>query len=198
MLGEEVLESSEEEMEWAGSNSLFPSLVIPQLDGAADDSSGESRPGRPIREQNLGSYWVVQSDHRTFVLRRSDTLGLSLKLKDKMVIVCCFLFHAGQWVVPGLVVIETYPCHLSVVVELIDVPLFSRFLLNGQRQQEPLLPHRSRRVPGAEEPFTRRHPVLPPPAPGDQGALGLPVQLQPRRRQPVRSEERRVGKECRL
>ncbi|KAJ3606662.1 hypothetical protein NHX12_026181 [Muraenolepis orangiensis] len=41
-LGEEVLDSSEEEMEWAGSNSLFASLVIPQLDGAADDSSDSS------------------------------------------------------------------------------------------------------------------------------------------------------------
>ncbi|KAK0142555.1 DNA polymerase zeta catalytic subunit [Merluccius polli] len=41
-LGEEVLDSSEEEMEWAGSNSAFASLVIPQLDGAADDSSDSS------------------------------------------------------------------------------------------------------------------------------------------------------------
>ncbi|XP_030201116.1 DNA polymerase zeta catalytic subunit [Gadus morhua] len=40
--GEEVQESSEEEMEWAGSNSLFASLAIPQLDGAADDSSDSS------------------------------------------------------------------------------------------------------------------------------------------------------------
>ncbi|CAL8312592.1 unnamed protein product [Lota lota] len=42
IVGEEVLESSEEEMEWAGSNSMFARLVIPQLDGAADDSSDSS------------------------------------------------------------------------------------------------------------------------------------------------------------
>uniref|UniRef100_A0A8C5CSX3 DNA polymerase zeta catalytic subunit n=1 Tax=Gadus morhua TaxID=8049 RepID=A0A8C5CSX3_GADMO len=88
--GEEVQESSEEEMEWAGSNSLFASLAIPQLDGAADDSSGgfppvgqserrkwvlawssnqstEPRfsPGHPIRPQSLGSPGVVQSGRRT-------------------------------------------------------------------------------------------------------------------------------------
>lgn len=39
---EEQQESSEEEMEWSGNNSLFANLSIPQLDGAADESSGES------------------------------------------------------------------------------------------------------------------------------------------------------------
>ncbi|KAM6954386.1 DNA polymerase zeta catalytic subunit [Aplochiton taeniatus] len=39
---EEVQESSEEEMEWSGNNSLFANLSIPQLDGAADESSDSS------------------------------------------------------------------------------------------------------------------------------------------------------------
>uniref|UniRef100_A0A8C5BEY4 DNA polymerase zeta catalytic subunit n=1 Tax=Gadus morhua TaxID=8049 RepID=A0A8C5BEY4_GADMO len=53
--GEEVQESSEEEMEWAGSNSLFASLAIPQLDGAADDSSG----GFPPVGQSERRKWVL-------------------------------------------------------------------------------------------------------------------------------------------
>lgn len=35
-------ESSDEDMEWSGNNSLFANLSIPQLDGAADENSGES------------------------------------------------------------------------------------------------------------------------------------------------------------
>lgn len=34
-------ESSDEDMEWSGNNSLYANLSIPQLDGAADESSGE-------------------------------------------------------------------------------------------------------------------------------------------------------------
>lgn len=33
--------SSDEDMDWSGNNSLFANLSIPQLDGAADESSGE-------------------------------------------------------------------------------------------------------------------------------------------------------------
>ncbi|KAG7244176.1 hypothetical protein INR49_004249 [Caranx melampygus] len=36
---EEQQESSDEDMEWSGSNSLFANLSIPQLDGAADENS---------------------------------------------------------------------------------------------------------------------------------------------------------------
>lgn len=39
---DEQLESSDEDMEWSGNNSLLANLSIPQLDGAADESSGES------------------------------------------------------------------------------------------------------------------------------------------------------------
>lgn len=38
---DEQQESSDEDMEWSGNNSLFANLSIPQLDGAADESSGE-------------------------------------------------------------------------------------------------------------------------------------------------------------
>ena len=41
-LSDEQQESSDEDMEWSGNNSLFANLSIPQLDGAADESSGES------------------------------------------------------------------------------------------------------------------------------------------------------------
>lgn len=34
--------SSDEDMEWRGNNLLFANLSIPQLDGTADESSGES------------------------------------------------------------------------------------------------------------------------------------------------------------
>lgn len=39
---DEQQESSDEDMEWSGDNALFANLSIPQLDGAADESSGES------------------------------------------------------------------------------------------------------------------------------------------------------------
>lgn len=39
---DEQHESSDEDMDWSGNNSLFANLSIPQLDGAADESSGES------------------------------------------------------------------------------------------------------------------------------------------------------------
>lgn len=39
---DEQHESSDEDMEWSGNNSLFANMSIPQLDGAADESSGES------------------------------------------------------------------------------------------------------------------------------------------------------------
>ncbi|XP_039454385.1 DNA polymerase zeta catalytic subunit-like [Oreochromis aureus] len=35
-------ESSDEDMEWSGNNSMFANLSIPQLDGAADESSDSS------------------------------------------------------------------------------------------------------------------------------------------------------------
>lgn len=38
---DEPQDSSDEEMEWSGNNSLFANLSIPQLDGAADENSGE-------------------------------------------------------------------------------------------------------------------------------------------------------------
>lgn len=34
-------ESSDEDMDWSGNSSLFGNLSIPQLDGAADESSGK-------------------------------------------------------------------------------------------------------------------------------------------------------------
>ena len=34
-------ESSDDDMDWSGSNSVFAHLSIPQLDGAADESSGK-------------------------------------------------------------------------------------------------------------------------------------------------------------
>ncbi|XP_062857832.1 DNA polymerase zeta catalytic subunit isoform X2 [Trichomycterus rosablanca] len=40
--GDEQNESSEEEMDWSGSNNLFADLSIPQLDGAADENSDSS------------------------------------------------------------------------------------------------------------------------------------------------------------
>ncbi|KAM9704047.1 DNA polymerase zeta catalytic subunit isoform 3-T3 [Menidia menidia] len=39
---DEQQESSDEDMEWSGNNSLFANLSIPQLDGAADESSDSS------------------------------------------------------------------------------------------------------------------------------------------------------------
>lgn len=38
---DEQQESSDDDMDWSGNNSLFANLSIPQLDGAADESSGE-------------------------------------------------------------------------------------------------------------------------------------------------------------
>ena len=38
---DEQQESSDEDMEWSGNSALFANLSIPQLDGAADESSGE-------------------------------------------------------------------------------------------------------------------------------------------------------------
>lgn len=52
-LSDEPHESSEEDMEWSGNSSLFANLSIPQLDGAADESSGESLPLRFISRAML-------------------------------------------------------------------------------------------------------------------------------------------------
>lgn len=38
---DEQPESSDDDMDWSGNHSMFASLSIPQLDGAADESSGE-------------------------------------------------------------------------------------------------------------------------------------------------------------
>lgn len=38
---DEQPESSDDDMDWSGNNSMFANLSIPQLDGAADESSGE-------------------------------------------------------------------------------------------------------------------------------------------------------------
>lgn len=38
---DEQQESSDDDMDWSGNNSLFANLSIPQLDGAADESSGK-------------------------------------------------------------------------------------------------------------------------------------------------------------
>lgn len=38
---DEQQESSDEDMDWSGNNSPFANLSIPQVDGAADESSGE-------------------------------------------------------------------------------------------------------------------------------------------------------------
>lgn len=39
---DEHQESSDDDMDWSGNNSLFANISIPQLDGAADESSGET------------------------------------------------------------------------------------------------------------------------------------------------------------
>lgn len=39
-MSEEEHDMSEEEMDWSGNNNIFADLSIPQLDGAADESSG--------------------------------------------------------------------------------------------------------------------------------------------------------------
>lgn len=38
---DEQQESSDDDMDWSGNNSLFANLSIPQVDGAADDSNGK-------------------------------------------------------------------------------------------------------------------------------------------------------------
>ncbi|XP_070781827.1 DNA polymerase zeta catalytic subunit [Enoplosus armatus] len=49
---EEQQESSDEDMEWSGNNSLFANLSIPQLDGAADESSDSSLTDSGSRTQS--------------------------------------------------------------------------------------------------------------------------------------------------
>lgn len=43
---DEQQESSDDDMDWSGNNSLFANLSIPQVDGAADDSSGKLYPNK--------------------------------------------------------------------------------------------------------------------------------------------------------
>lgn len=52
-LSDEQQESSDDDMDWSGNNSLFANLSIPQLDGAADESSGESSLCRDILRQHI-------------------------------------------------------------------------------------------------------------------------------------------------
>ncbi|KAM7395002.1 hypothetical protein PAMA_006648 [Pampus argenteus] len=49
---DEHQESSDDEMEWSGNNSLFANLSIPQLDGAADESSDSSLTDSGSRTQS--------------------------------------------------------------------------------------------------------------------------------------------------
>ncbi|XP_023286279.1 DNA polymerase zeta catalytic subunit isoform X1 [Seriola lalandi dorsalis] len=49
---EEQQESSDEDMEWSGNNSLFANLSIPQLDGAADENSDSSLTDSSSRTQS--------------------------------------------------------------------------------------------------------------------------------------------------
>ncbi|XP_034999481.1 DNA polymerase zeta catalytic subunit isoform X2 [Hippoglossus stenolepis] len=49
---EEQQDSSDEDMEWSGNNSLFANLSIPQLDGAADESSDSSLTESSPRSQS--------------------------------------------------------------------------------------------------------------------------------------------------
>ncbi|XP_033505189.2 DNA polymerase zeta catalytic subunit isoform X2 [Epinephelus lanceolatus] len=49
---DEQQESSDEDMEWSGNNSLFANLSIPQLDGAADESSDSSLTDSGSRSQS--------------------------------------------------------------------------------------------------------------------------------------------------
>ncbi|KAK2890528.1 DNA polymerase zeta catalytic subunit isoform X2 [Channa argus] len=49
---EEHQESSDEDMEWSGDNSMFANLSIPQLDGAADESSDSSLTESSSRTQS--------------------------------------------------------------------------------------------------------------------------------------------------
>uniref|UniRef100_A0A8C3AFZ8 DNA polymerase zeta catalytic subunit n=1 Tax=Cyclopterus lumpus TaxID=8103 RepID=A0A8C3AFZ8_CYCLU len=49
---DEQQESSDEDMEWSGNNSLFANLSIPQLDGAADESSDSSLTDSGSRTQS--------------------------------------------------------------------------------------------------------------------------------------------------
>lgn len=55
---DEQQESSDEDMEWSGDSSLFANLSIPQLDGAADESSGE----RVLRKHIIVNLLVVAVD----------------------------------------------------------------------------------------------------------------------------------------
>uniref|UniRef100_A0A3Q3F7Z7 DNA polymerase zeta catalytic subunit n=1 Tax=Labrus bergylta TaxID=56723 RepID=A0A3Q3F7Z7_9LABR len=49
---DEQQESSDEDMDWSGNNSLFANLSIPQLDGAADESSDSSLTDSGSRSQS--------------------------------------------------------------------------------------------------------------------------------------------------
>ncbi|XP_039981481.1 DNA polymerase zeta catalytic subunit isoform X2 [Xiphias gladius] len=49
---DEQQESSDEDMEWSGNNSLFANLSIPQLDGAADENSDSSLTDSSSRTQS--------------------------------------------------------------------------------------------------------------------------------------------------
>ncbi|XP_071334532.1 DNA polymerase zeta catalytic subunit isoform X2 [Trachinotus anak] len=49
---EEQQDSSDEDMEWSGNNSLFANLSIPQLDGAADENSDSSLTDNSSRSQS--------------------------------------------------------------------------------------------------------------------------------------------------
>ncbi|XP_030261407.1 DNA polymerase zeta catalytic subunit isoform X3 [Sparus aurata] len=51
-LSDEQQESSDDDMDWSGNNSLFANLSIPQLDGAADESSDSSLTDSGSRTQS--------------------------------------------------------------------------------------------------------------------------------------------------
>ncbi|KAM8847502.1 DNA polymerase zeta catalytic subunit [Synchiropus picturatus] len=83
---DEQQESSDEEMDWSGNNSLFANLSIPQLDGAADESSESSLTDSGSRTQS--SLIVTEK----IIMKRNhfpgDTVHLEPSSSAKILLEC--------------------------------------------------------------------------------------------------------------
>ncbi|TNM94632.1 hypothetical protein fugu_017391 [Takifugu bimaculatus] len=84
---DEQQESSDDDMDWSGNNSLFANLSIPQVDGAADDSNDSSLTDSGSRtkssliaaenmlgKNNVFSRETVHPEHRTVHVRDTEQL----------------------------------------------------------------------------------------------------------------------------
>ncbi|XP_041950538.1 DNA polymerase zeta catalytic subunit [Alosa sapidissima] len=113
---EEQQDSSEEEMDWSGNNSLFADLSIPQLDGAADENSDASPKDKSSRNHSsLPATEQILAKRNPF---QSDVVHMEPPSSAKILLEC------------------THPEHRQVLAPEREESLDKHFISKGSISQE--------------------------------------------------------------